>query len=111
MVLKQHGFPAICFNGENYGVSENSDASKVIDMYVKILKSRFKYVCLFLDNDDAGLTASAILSRRYRIPYIVTLSKHKDVSDYQKKCGVFKTFRLIKKQISSHYKNISNVPF
>lgn len=112
MVLKQHGFPSICFNGEMYGTAENSDATKVVDMYVKILKSRFKYVCLFLDSDDPGIIAATTLARKHRIPFITTGSKVcKDVSDYQKKYGVHKTFKMIKKSICSHYKNNANAPF
>lgn len=112
MVLRQHGFPAICFNGETYGLAENTEASKVIDMYVKILKSRFKYVCLFLDNDEAGLLASATLARKHRLPYVTTGSVFKDISDYQKAFGVVKTFRHLKKKIRSQFKNNSSyVPF
>lgn len=111
MVLRQHGFPAICFNGETYGLSENTEASKVIDMYVKILKSRFKYVCLFLDDDEAGWIASTALAKKHRIPFITTNSRCKDISDYQKSFGVVKTFRLIKHKIRSQFKKTDNVPF
>jgi len=111
MVLRQHGFPAICFNGEAYGIAEDSGASKIVDTYVKILKSRFKYVCLFLDNDAAGLMASGILSRKHKIPFITTKSKQKDISDFQKKYGVHKTYKTIKKSICAHFKQVDYVPF
>ena len=111
MVLRQHGFPAICFNGETYGTSENGDASKVVDMYFKILKSRFKYICLFLDHDSAGISSSAILGRKHRVPFVTTGSSEKDISDFQKKYGVYKTYRLVKKLIRSQFKNKENVPF
>lgn len=111
MVLRQHGFPSICFNGEAYGTSETSDASKVVDMYIKILKTRFKHVCLFLDNDEAGLTSAALLGRKHRIPFITTESDYKDISDFQKKFGVHKTYKLIKKRLRSHFKSLKDVPF
>jgi hypothetical protein len=111
MVLRQHGFPAICFNGETYGTSDSGDASKVVDMYVKILKSRFRYVCLFLDHDPAGLASSAILARKHRIPFITTGCADKDISDFQKTHKPSKTYRLIKKLIKSQFKNTGNAPF
>lgn len=111
MVLRQHGFPAICFNGEFYGNTKDSASGKVVSTIVDALKKRYKRVLLFLDNDEAGIKASIQLSRNYNVPYgVLKTPRLKDISDYQKKHGPHKTFRIIKKIISKTFKE-NEVPF
>ena len=111
MVLRQHGFPAICFNGEGYGKGDNEPTNKVVNTYAAILAKRFRYRLLLLDHDEAGLSASAVLSRKLRVPYVSTgLDSAKDISDYQKKYGANKTFKLLKKLIKSKFKG-DEIPF
>lgn len=111
MVLRQHGFPAICFNGETYGVTKGSDSGKVVATIIEVLKKRFKRVLLFLDNDEAGVKSSIKWERNYNVPYTVLKTpKLKDISDYQKKYGPHKTFRIIKRLVSKKFKE-DEVPF
>jgi hypothetical protein len=64
MVLRQHGFNAVCFNGEGYGTSDKSYSE--IQPFVVGLKKRFKHIILFLDSDDAGLNYSVKLSSKIK---------------------------------------------
>lgn len=107
MVLKQHGFQAICFNGEGYGTSDKS--YNELRPYIIGLKKRFENIVLFLDADDAGVSYSMKLASKLKCKYII-LPKEKDISDYQKKYGVISTFRLVKKLISKKFKQ-DGVPF
>lgn len=107
MVLKQHGFQAICFNGEGYGTSDKSYSE--LRPYIIGLKKRFENIILFLDADDAGVAYSIALASKLKCKYII-LSKEKDISDYQKKYGVRSAFRMVKKLISKKFKQ-DGVPF
>lgn len=111
MVLRQHGFPAICFNGESYGKGDNEPTNKVLTTYATILAKRFRYRLLFLDNDAPGIAAAAVIGRKIKTPYVTTGSSFKDISDYQKKYGPNRTYRLIKKLIKSKFKSDERVPF
>lgn len=104
MVLKQHGFPAICFNGEMYGASDAKPTEKIVSTYISIVKKRFRYVFLMLDGDVAGVTAATKMASKYRIPFMDSGEVHKDISDYQAHYGVKGTFKLLKKLIRSHFK-------
>lgn len=106
MVFKQHGFPAICFNGESYGINKDSESGKTVASTINILKKRYSYLLLFLDNDDPGVKASIKLQQMHHVPYTVSPAKElKDISDYQKKYGPQKTFRTIKKLISKQFRH------
>lgn len=107
MVLKQHGFNAICFNGEGYGTSDKSYSE--LKPYITGLRNRFENIILFLDADDAGISYSAALASKLKCKYII-LPKEKDISDHQKKYGIKSTFRLVKKLISKKFKQ-DGVPF
>jgi len=107
MVLKQHGFQAICFNGEGYGTSDKSYSE--LRPYIIGLKKRFENIILFLDADDAGVAYSIALASKLKCKYII-LPKEKDISDYQKKYGVRSAFRMVKKLISKKFKQ-DGVPF
>jgi len=103
MVLKQHGFNAICFNGEGYGTTDKSFSD--ISPFIKGLKQRFKYLVLFLDGDEAGRQYSLKLVSKLRCRSINLLSKQKDISDYQKTFGVRKTHKTLKKLLSKTFAN------
>lgn len=104
MVLRQHGFPAICFNGEAYGSTKGSDSGRVVGSIIDILRKRFKRVLLFLDNDEAGIVASSKLGRNYNVQFITLKTpKCKDISDYQKRYGTYKTHRILKKLIAKTF--------
>lgn len=107
MVLRQHGFNAICFNGEGYGTSDKSYSE--LRPYIIGLNKRFENIILFLDADDAGVSYSMKLASKLRCKYIL-LPKEKDISDYQKKYGVRSAFRMVKKLISKKFKQ-DGVPF
>lgn len=112
MVLRQHGFPAICFNGESYGKGDNEPTNKILQTYASIVKKRFKYQLLFLDNDAPGIAAASVISKKTGISYVTTGSKFKDISDYQRKYGPQKTYRKLKKIITSKFKlRKDEVPF
>lgn len=105
MVLKTLGFPAVCLNAETITSSE------IIEPLVKILKSRFDHVVSFMDSDEAGMKSNIFISSRYRCKYISTRSKFKDISDYLKKYGYHKTFKLVKKSLSKQFKITVDVPY
>lgn len=105
MVLNKLGFPAVCLNAETI------TSSSIIEPLIKILKSRFKHVVAFMDSDEAGMKSNFFISSKYRCKYISTKSRFKDVSDYLKKYGYHKTFKLIKKSLSKQFKITFNVPY
>lgn len=102
MVLRQHGFPAICFNGESYGTNENSDSGKLVKQTITSLKKRFAHVVIMLDNDEPGRTASAKISRITNTAEVL-LHGSKDISDFQKKYKPQKTFRTLKKSLAKTF--------
>ena len=93
MVLHQHGFSAISFNSETFGV--RGDTAKIFASVLSLLKLKFRYVVLFLDNDTAGITSANQLGIKYNLKSIVT-EEVKDISDYQKRYGVRKTSKKLK---------------
>lgn len=111
MVLRQHGFPAICFNGEGYGASDAKTTEKIVNNYISIIKQRFRYVFIMLDGDVAGVTAAAKMASKYRLPYVDSGKVHKDISDYQKHYGVKGAFKLLKKLIRSNFKHQQYAPY
>lgn len=108
MVLKEMGFPAVCMNGEGYGISAKS--AEVFKQLVQTLKKRFRHCLLLLDNDEAGQRFSSKLGAEYRLPFVF-IPKSKDVSDSVHKYGYDLTFKRLKKLISHKYKHHDKVPF
>jgi len=102
MVLKQHGFNAICFSGEGTGTT--AATFEVVRPYVKGLQKRFEHVVLFLDGDEAGINFTRILSQKLRVKSINLDAKCKDISDYQKINGIYRTKKIIKKKLSKCFK-------
>lgn len=71
------GVPSVAIQGEGYDVS---------DTVIKLLKDRFKYVYIMLDNDKPGLEDAEKLAKRTGFKNIVLpqFEGGKDVSDYYK---------------------------
>lgn len=105
MVLWELGFPAVCFNTEI--VSPKSD---VVRKTIKMLKLRYRYVVLFMDNDDAGTRSNVSLSEALRIPYIQTTGP-KDISDYFKRYKKRTTYEHLKKALCKRFRNTIDVPY
>lgn len=114
MVLRQHGFHAIAFNGEGYGLKKDSETWKTVSSAVTILKKRFKYVFFFPDNDNSGIEFGMQFTAVHHVSYFVLSGKHKDISDYQKAKGIHSTFRTLKKLLSrsiNRYERETTVPY
>jgi hypothetical protein len=99
MVFRQHGIPAICFNGEGYGCDKMSESYEVVKNTLRGLRKRFTHMVLFFDSDRVGRVNSARFSELHKVPYTFVL-KRKDPSDFQKAYGCVVTFRTIKKALS-----------
>lgn len=111
MVLYELGFSAVCMNGEGYGVNPMSESYKVFADLLRSMRLRSKYVLLFLDSDEAGLTFAQKLDFAHgRIPFMYT-PKEKDISDYRKKYGYHKTMRMLKKLLSKKFKITIDAPY
>lgn len=110
MTLDALGFPAIAFNGEGYGIK--GESHKIVSGVLKIVKSRYRYVMLYLDSDDPGLQFSMQFATKHNIPFIVNpTASFKDISDYRAKYGEHKAFKLIKKLVRNKLKMNVEVPF
>lgn len=67
---------------------------------VEILKSRFKNIYIFYDNDDPGINASKKMAVKYGFKEIFTgINSLKDASDYYKEKGEALLYWLIKSQL------------
>lgn len=96
MVLREHGFSAVCMQGEGYG--SYGESVGVMKGLISLLKSRFRYVFFFMDSDEPGKSYSAKLKEIHGLECCFT-TKVKDISDHEFKYGKNATTRLIKKQI------------
>jgi len=101
MVLWEHGFPAVCMQGEGYGAY--GESTEVMASLIKELKQRFRYVFFFMDNDTPGRTYTDKLHALHGLEYCFT-EKEKDISDYRKKFKGNLTTRLLKKIIVKAWK-------
>ena len=91
MTLYSCGISAIAPNSENLFVSDNM---------LNELKSRFKYVVVFYDNDRPGLHNMARIRREHPELVYISIPKQygsKDISDFYKDHGRKETLNLIKK--------------
>ncbi len=89
MVLHELGIPAIAPISENLFISQS-----VFDK----LKSRFKNIILFYDNDLAGIMNMNKIRKEFKdlkVIFIPRKYKVKDISDYFEKYGNEKTIELI----------------
>jgi len=88
MVLGLLGYSAI---------APNSESSFLPEKYWVKIRGRWKIICLYLDNDNAGIVYAKKLSDLYEIPYIYNpLEEPKDISDYVKKYNLDKAGELVK---------------
>lgn len=100
MVLRELGFNAIAFNSEGIP-KKDGEGKKHIQSVITDLKERFDTVITFMDNDEAGKKAKAILEEHYGLSGILIPDNFpKDISDYIKKYNRNKTLRLLKKLIT-----------
>lgn len=91
MTLYSCGISAIAPNSENLFVSDNM---------LNELKSRFKYLVVFYDNDRPGLHNMARIRREHPELVYISIPKQygsKDISDFYKDHGRKETLNLIKK--------------
>lgn len=89
MCLYQYGITAIAPCSENIFVTESQ--------YQK-LKTKYKYIYLFYDNDEPGIKAAIKIKKQHPDIKILYLPRHggdKDISDYRKAHGDRKTSELI----------------
>lgn len=103
MVLTQHGFPAICFNGEGYGCDPGTSSFEPVKLTIKALRRRFSKIAVLFDSDEAGRQLAEKFSRHHKVP-IILIGPQKDPSDFQRKHGSKKTFRELKKSLSKAFR-------
>lgn len=85
----------------------NSENLFVSDNILNNLKSRFKYIVVFYDNDLPGIHNMNKIKRNHRdliYFYIPRKYKAKDISDFRKKYGRYKTVQFINNIISKYNK-------
>lgn len=84
-------------------IAPNSESSFLPTKYWIKIKGRWKIICLYLDNDNAGITYAKKLNALYDIPYIHNpLGESKDISDYVKKYNLSKGRELVENLISKN---------
>lgn len=96
MTLYSLGITAIAPNSENLFITEAQ--------YAK-LKTKFKYIVLFYDNDLPGIQCMRRIKKAHpelAVMYIPRCYEAKDISDFRKKYGEKKTLELIE-QAKEHY--------
>lgn len=86
MALYEFGITAIAPNSENLFLTEKQ--------YAKV-ESKFQEVYLLYDNDLPGVRAAQRIRKQFPKVHILLMPKVKDFSDFVKKHGIFKTFKLI----------------
>lgn len=90
-------------------VAPQSEVSHIPKVIMNHLKSRFKNILIFFDNDSSGEIGAKKLSEEYSIPYTY-IPKHyynlynvKDVSDLVKNFGKKEALKVIKQAINEAY--------
>ena len=94
MTLYSLGIPAIAPNSENIFINDNT---------LENLKSRFKYVVVMYDNDQAGISNMRKIKKKHpELLYYFIPRKYeaKDISDFYKKYKKKKTINFIKEVIT-----------
>lgn len=86
MALYEFGITAIAPNSENLFLT--------IAQYNK-LGSKFKYMYLLYDRDLPGVKAANKIRKQFKNIQVLLMPKVKDFTDYVKKYGTLKTFKLI----------------
>ena len=98
MTLYGLGITAIAPNSENLFITEAQ---------YKKLKTKFKHIVLFYDNDLPGIQCMRRIKKAYpelAVMYIPRSYEAKDISDFRKKYGEEKTLKLIKQAKEYYFK-------
>lgn len=105
MFLSQRGYNS---------VAPQSESSIINEELIKELKSRFKKIILFYDNDGninplpeepkKGKYWSNVNSLKYNIPKIELPGEEKDITDYYKNNGEESTMKIFKQLLNESYK-------
>ena len=84
-----------------HAVSPSSESASIPESIINKLKSRFKTVIIWYDNDSAGIESAKRLNKKYDIPYtnIPIEYKEKDLTDFYVEYGMNKTKTLITSKI------------
>lgn len=87
-LIANTGIPAICLQGESYGISETAQ---------NILRQRFKHVCILLDNDEPGKKDAEKLQHQTGFTNIELppFPEGKDISDLYRALNNKEQFRSI----------------
>lgn len=86
MSLYEFGITAIAPNSENLFLRE--------DQYNK-LNLNFETIYLLYDNDLPGVRSANKIRKKFKDVKVLLMPKTKDFSDYVKKYGIMKTFKLV----------------
>ena len=93
MVLHTFGYSAI---------AAQSEVANIPSIVIKHLKSRFKHIVVFYDNDESGIKGATKLTKKYKLNKVF-ISKHyldlygiKDISDFRAEMGEKETHRILK---------------
>ena len=98
MTLYGLGITAIAPNSENLFITEAQ--------YTK-LKTKFKHIVLFYDNDAPGIQCMRKIKKAHpelAVMYIPRKYEAKDISDFRKKYGKEKTLKLIEQAKERYFK-------
>ena len=98
MLLYEFGIPAVAPNSENQFVTESQ---------LEKIKSKFKTILVFYDNDLAGIQGMCRIKKIHpelKFAFIPKKYEAKDISDFYKKYGKQKTKELIDKAIEYYGK-------
>lgn len=98
MSLYEFGITAIAPNSENLFLTEAQ--------YEKI-KRRFKSIYLLYDKDLPGVKSANKIRKKFKDLTVLLMPKVKDFTDYVKKYGLMKTFKLIEEWLEKR-KNYQN---
>lgn len=72
-------------------ISPQSETTFIRKDRFEKLKTIYKHIIIFFDNDETGIEKSKKFSLEYEIPYIILDTKEKDLSDYIKVNSLEKT--------------------
>ena len=95
MSLYEFGITAIAPNSENLFLTE--------PQYNRI-KSRFNQVYLLYDRDLPGVKSANKIRKKFKEVKVLLTPKTKDFSDYVKKYGIMKTFKLVEEWLKNRMK-------
>lgn len=108
MMLREFGFPAICFNSET--IVGKDGCYEYVDEVIKAVKYRFENVVTMFDNDEAGKKQSERLRALYRISPIYSVGG-KDITDSVKNKGKRFALKRLKRALSKNFKINMSMPF